>query len=72
MKMLHKKLLENIHANFVSLSVLDHCRGFLPKICFVFVSVGDPYLWLMDPDPDPTPDLTPFFSNFEDARKNFF
>ena len=35
-------------------------------------SVGDPYLWLMDPDPDPTPDLTPFFSDFKDAKKLFF
>jgi hypothetical protein len=25
----------------------------------------------MDPDPDPTPDLTPFFSDFEYARKFF-
>jgi hypothetical protein len=25
----------------------------------------------MDPDPDPTPDLTPFFSDFKDAKKNF-
>jgi hypothetical protein len=23
----------------------------------------------MDPDPDPTPDLTPFFSDFKDAKK---
>ncbi len=30
----------------------------------------------MDPDPaqdpNPTPDLTPFFSDFEDAKTNFF
>ncbi len=25
------------------------------------ISVGDPYLGLMDPDPDPTPDMTSFF-----------
>jgi hypothetical protein len=24
----------------------------------------------MDLDPDPTPDLIPFFSNFKDAKKN--
>jgi hypothetical protein len=32
----------------------------------------DPYLWLTDPDP--TPDPTPFFSNFQDAKKkkNYF
>ncbi len=29
----------------------------------------DPYLWLTDPDPDPTPDLTPFFSDIKDATK---
>jgi hypothetical protein len=23
----------------------------------------------MDPDPDPTPDLTPFFIDFKDAKK---
>jgi hypothetical protein len=27
---------------------------------------ADPYLWLMDPD------LTPFFSDFKDAKKNYF
>ncbi len=27
----------------------------------------DPYLWLTDPDP--TPDSTPFFSDFTDAKK---
>jgi hypothetical protein len=27
---------------------------------------------LMDTDTDPTPDLTPFFSNFKDAKKNVF
>ncbi len=38
----------------------------------------DPHLWLMDPDPvpdpDPTPDpdRTPFFSDFKDAKINFF
>jgi hypothetical protein len=26
----------------------------------------------MDPDPDPTPDLTPFFMTFKDAKKNIF
>jgi hypothetical protein len=26
----------------------------------------------MDPDPDPTPDLTPFFIEFHDAKKNIF
>jgi hypothetical protein len=30
----------------------------------------DPYLLLMDPDP--TPDPTPFFSDFKDAKKYFF
>ena len=30
----------------------------------------DPYLWLLDPDP--TPDPTPFFSDFKDAKKNYF
>ncbi len=30
----------------------------------------DPYLWLMDPDP--TPDPTPFFSDFKDAKKKYF
>ncbi len=29
----------------------------------------DPDLWLMDPDA--TPDPTPFFINFKDAKKNF-
>jgi hypothetical protein len=29
-----------------------------------------PYLWLMDPDP--TPDPTPFFSDFWDAKKIIF
>ncbi len=33
---------------------------------------GDPYLWLVDPDPDSTPDQTPFFSNFKDAKKLIF
>jgi hypothetical protein len=32
----------------------------------------DPYLWLIEPNPDPTPYTTPFFSDFRDARKNFF
>ncbi len=34
----------------------------------------DPYLWLMDPDPDraPTSDPTPFFNDFKDAKKWFF
>ncbi len=27
----------------------------------------DPHLWLMDLDPDPTPDLTPFLSDFKNA-----
>jgi hypothetical protein len=26
----------------------------------------------MDPDPDPTPDLNPFFSDFKDVKKYFF
>jgi hypothetical protein len=29
----------------------------------------DPYLLLMDSDPNPDP--TPFFSDFKDAKKNF-
>jgi len=29
----------------------------------------DPYLWLTNPDP--TPDQTPFFSDFKDAKKTF-
>ncbi len=36
----------------------------------------DPYLWLVDPDPAPgsdqTPDPTPFFINFKDAKKIIF
>ncbi len=32
----------------------------------------DPYLWLMDPDSDPTPDPTTFFIDFKDAKKYFF
>jgi hypothetical protein len=32
----------------------------------------DPYLGLMDQDPDSTPDLTPFFIDFKDAKKIFF
>ncbi len=31
---------------------------------------ADPYIWLTDPDP--TPDPTPFFSDFKDAKKIFF
>ncbi len=39
--------------------------------CWGSVTFGaDPYLWLMDPDPDPTPDLTNFFIDFKDA--NYF
>jgi hypothetical protein len=30
-------------------------------------SVGDPHLWLMNPDPDPTP----FFSDFNEQKNNF-
>jgi hypothetical protein len=26
----------------------------------------------MDPDPDPTPDLTPFFIDFKDGKKYYF
>jgi hypothetical protein len=33
---------------------------------------ADPYLILLDPEPDPIPDQTPFFSDFKDARKIFF
>ncbi len=29
---------------------------------------ADPYLWLMDPGPDPTPDPTFFFSDFKDEK----
>jgi len=32
----------------------------------------DPYLLLMDPDPDPTPDQTPFFHDFKDFEKIIF
>ncbi len=47
----------------------------------LFFSVGewdpwnfgaDPYLWLMDPDPDATLDPTLFFSDFKDAKKIIF
>jgi hypothetical protein len=31
---------------------------------------ADPYLWLTDPGP--TPDPTPFFSDFKDAKKLIF
>ncbi len=40
--------------------------------------VGDPEHFGEDPDlrlrvdPDPTPDLTPFFSDFKDAKNYFF
>ncbi len=34
-----------------------------------FGAVPDPYLWLVDPDLDQTPDPTPFLSNFKDAKK---
>ncbi len=37
-----------------------------------FGAEPDPYLWLMDPDPDPTSDPTPFFIDFKDANKIFF
>ncbi len=46
------------------------------KKCWWYVSFwcgsgsSDPYLWLMDPDPDPPLHPTPFFSDFKDA--NFF
>ncbi len=39
---------------------------------------GDPYLWLIDPDPDltpdpdVTPDSTPFFSVFKDKKKSYY
>jgi hypothetical protein len=36
------------------------------------ISVGDPYLRLMDPDPDPNPDMTSLFIDFKDAKKNIF
>jgi hypothetical protein len=61
---------------------------FLIVACFFISlsnSVGDPlhfgadpdlYLWPMDPDlaadPEPSPGPTPFFSDFEDAKKFFF
>ncbi len=39
------------------------------QIMILKCSVGDPHLWLMDPDPTSNP--TPFFSDFKDAKKNF-
>jgi hypothetical protein len=44
----------------------------VPLVFYVLCSVEDP-----DPDrrirtSDPTPDLTSFFSDFTDAKKNFF
>ncbi len=51
------------------------------KILWVRSSVGDPWHFGADPDPrdpyfwlmdaDPTPDPTPFFSDFKNAKKNF-
>ncbi len=35
-------------------------------------SVGDPWLFGVDPDPDPTPHPTPVFRDFMDAEKNNF
>jgi hypothetical protein len=41
------------------------------KFAFFHFSVGDPYLWLMDPEPepDPTPDPAPFFNDVKDVKK---
>jgi hypothetical protein len=44
----------------------DHCWGFLTFWCGS--GSPDPYLCLMDPDPDLTPDPTSSFSDFKDAK----
>ncbi len=55
---------------------LSQCWGSVTFWCGSRSRSPDPYLWLMDPDPvpdlDPTPDSTPFFIDFKDAKKYFF
>jgi hypothetical protein len=47
-----------------------HCCGSVTFWCGSGYPV--PYLRLMDPDPDPTPDQTPLFNDFKDFEKIIF
>jgi hypothetical protein len=68
--------LQLLHQQFLLLLPLHraHCHSRpTPDLQIrVPISVGDPYLGPMDPDPDPTPDMTSFFIDFKDAKKYFF
>ncbi len=48
------------------------CWGYVTFLCGS--GSPDPYLRLMDsaPDPDTTPDPTPFFIDFKNVKKNLF
>ncbi len=60
-------------------SLVNSVLIFIHAVCTVggLTSVGDPGHFDADPDlclmdPDPTPDSTPFFSDFQDAKKLIF
>ncbi len=40
-------------------------------LVWIRIRIRDPFIWLLDTDPDPTPDPTSFFSDFKGAKKMF-
>ncbi len=72
---MHKLALQhNYELLYTSYSGHDNVRIAVLGIRDIRCGSGsaDPYLRLMDPDPDTTPDPTSFFIDFKDTKKIFF